>query len=665
MNSLKPMGDGRALDLTKESLPDSSLVTASTNLHPPSSHQGKAHNSKKASKVRRRGRPRIEDVNGTDAGIRRAQIRTAQHKFQLKREVHIATLKQRLEEAGSRVSNLSSKLEHLQILLQQDGIASGADDSSRYFTEAFVELRSIAQTINPEHSATSKNGKGPLDLKSNAKGPFSPLEGARQILPKQPATNLLASAIVYSPKERNRHVEARETHTLSARRSSQSRFSYHYLNTPSSMLGAGRVDPFQTYSIGQSTEQTNEFIDYIVSTHFPGLCPSSNRNITSPLVTSFMPQAISNPLVLHALLYAASSLLNVRYSRPPEYNSAFRLFHKGQTLKYISQALKSNEQTWTDDTIFGILTLMTTSDSYKIPDRDCQIFYPPLTSLGWLDVYGSMEIAEEHVHALTFILNSRGGLENIEMPSLGRLVSSAYIRRGCVSFQSSPFPDIKDRNYSWRVYAGSRSFANIKAGLSLGFGFEKLERYGLTHQMMTVIRDMCNLTIVLDRYGRGIMGNLDLSDIADWRTTIQHSLLSLPIDECGGDDIQEADFKVYESCRLSMLIYAFAVTYPAPFHMESRKKLTAYLRTSLLTLSLHACPDEITRLLIWCLFLGGISAYRLSDRGWYILTVVKVLKGSQITSWRQTHGILLEFLWLNSSIYPGAEKMWSEIKALL
>jgi hypothetical protein len=114
-----------------------------------------------------------------------------------------------------------------------------------------------------------------------------------------------------------------------------------------------------------------------------------------------------------------------------------------------------------------------------------------------------------------------------------------------------------------------------------------------------------------------------------------------------------------------MLIYAFAATFPTPFHREIREKLTMRLRASIQSIPIEECVDSVAHFVMWCLFLGGISAHGLPDQEWYVQMAARIAFRLGIISWSEARGNFLYFLWLESSINPGAEKMWAEVEMQL
>lgn len=50
-------------------------------------------------------------------------------------------------------------------------------------------------------------------------------------------------------------------------------------------------------------------------------------------------------------------------------------------------------------------------------------FQAPLRSLQWLDIYGSVSASPVHLQGLTQLIHMRGGLEMVQLPGLGAILS--------------------------------------------------------------------------------------------------------------------------------------------------------------------------------------------------------------------------------------------------
>ena len=74
-------------------------------------------------------------------------------------------------------------------------------------------------------------------------------------------------------------------------------------------------------------------------------------------------------------------------------DNPIRLFHKVQTMRLLNEELRSPEKTPLDDVILAVLALGTNeveTMANNIQEKARSPFKSPLTSMQWLDVYGSV-----------------------------------------------------------------------------------------------------------------------------------------------------------------------------------------------------------------------------------------------------------------------------------
>jgi hypothetical protein len=103
-----------------------------------------------------------------------------------------------------------------------------------------------------------------------------------------------------------------------------------------------------------------------------------------------------------------------------------RLYHKIQTMRLLQEELKHPEKMDFDDMILAILALSANeieTIANNIKEKKIRSpFSSPLTSVQWLDVYGSISHIEAHVNAMRNLIDQRGGLETIELEGLAEVV---------------------------------------------------------------------------------------------------------------------------------------------------------------------------------------------------------------------------------------------------
>lgn len=108
-------------------------------------------------------------------------------------------------------------------------------------------------------------------------------------------------------------------------------------------------------------------------------------------------------------------------------DNPIRLYHKIQTMRLVQEELKNVNKMCSDDLILAILALSTNeieTCANNIKEKKIQSpFNSPLSSIQWLDVYGSISHIHTHVLALRSLVDLQGGLEKIKLAGLAEVVA--------------------------------------------------------------------------------------------------------------------------------------------------------------------------------------------------------------------------------------------------
>lgn len=107
-------------------------------------------------------------------------------------------------------------------------------------------------------------------------------------------------------------------------------------------------------------------------------------------------------------------------------DNPIRLYHKIQTMRLLKEELERPERICLDDLILVILALSANeieTVANNIKEKIPSPFNSPLTSVQWLDVYGSISHIKAHVLAMRNLIDQRGGLESIELNGLAEVVA--------------------------------------------------------------------------------------------------------------------------------------------------------------------------------------------------------------------------------------------------
>lgn len=429
--------------------------------------------------------------------------------------------------------------------------------------------------------------------------------------------------------------------------------------SPRTLLGAGRVDPFQTYPVYvQHTSHAPELIDHSMTVLWRGLRPPEDNGAVSKLGTAWRGKMAEHPIVMNALLFGAQAHKDVLRGPRLSVDSSIRLFYKLQTMRLLNEELKNPEKTPLDDIILAVLALSTNEveTTYAVK-KERSPFNSPLAGTQWLDVYGGMPHLPAHTTAMRSLVARRGGLESIELEGLAEVLSFSDILGATQSLKKPHWPLLKRTSSTEDIHIPEILRLSLRR---LGQGFEELMPIGANEKVLDVIKALVDLTIIIDCHCRGVKHISNMVQFIDKRNAVQHQLISLPL----GEELtpqEVGSINIYESVRLATLIYSAAVTFPLPPLTGIFHRLACTLRDVLEKSKSDPCWQSSPKALLWILVLGGIAASG-TERPWYVQVLSTVSMGLELSTWYQVSAELENYLWLESACDSAGRSIWMEVE---
>ena len=226
------------------------------------------------------------------------------------------------------------------------------------------------------------------------------------------------------------------------------------------------------------------------------------------------------------------------------------------------------------------------------------------------------------------------------------------------ALRSSPFPFIPSYATEWtRNY---NSDVILRAPDGRGSRLPSVVTFGFSQEMLYVSYDLFEQTEMIEGYCQGkLEGDMAKGHVGKYRSIkydIQHRLISLP---------ELDDQPVYESYRLALWIYSFAVTTAIRFYLDTRRELVGRLVRALTRTEYDSSWVRLPEALLWIYFLGGITATGLPERVWFVENTSALLVRLKLKDWADVKLVLHSFLWLDRGCDAGARVFWSEVSHLL
>jgi hypothetical protein len=138
-----------------------------------------------------------------------------------------------------------------------------------------------------------------------------------------------------------------------------------------------------------------------------------------------------------------------------------------------------------------------------------------------------------------------------------------------------------------------------------------------------------------------VMVDMASDDIICVTTSLHYRLvLCTPI----GAATAQSDIILSETCRLALLIYLKPVLCcRMPYNDLLRKLKTCH---DSIKASVDTNRREIAELLLWLMFLGGITALNDPNKSWFVAHLREAATELRIYSWDGAKLVLVKFLWV-------------------
>ncbi|OAL34078.1 hypothetical protein AYO20_06726 [Fonsecaea nubica] len=467
---------------------------------------------------------------------------------------------------------------------------------------------------------------------------------------------------------------------------------------PSTVLGAGRLDPFNAYCLPDQPQMVHEMLDHAVSYQWSLFAADDRPGSLLAAKKSVMDTAIRSPLCFHTLVYtgAAHKAFHQSPTVDNSKSAVLRLKSKLEAIKSLREALQSQASALTDEVIFAMAMLAIVGYGEKVTAAEKR---EKRTMSAQQDgqFYSSQEYEWRHMRAVVEIVKMKGGLHTIRLPGLAFALASFDIHTS-IMFQRKPsfplFMPSSSAISSWPTSHPGSLASQRCPNLATGFDFLADLDLPPALKMLHVLHDMRDLIIAFDSYQRGDRREAPpIRMIIFARNLNQHELLTLPdlseeLFSSSSSSVHPAKnpalvqtqrraLAAYELCRLCAFVFQVTVLLPnlhdnvdvtIPY-AERVKRCLQHATTP--DLCLH--PDQTYRpLLLWTAVMTAWSVKSTFLYDWFVEFLVQHVSAAESVKkeevpWEMTtvKDMLARFLWLGSECEVPCAEIWHDVKASL
>ncbi|KAH7370344.1 hypothetical protein BKA65DRAFT_488243 [Rhexocercosporidium sp. MPI-PUGE-AT-0058] len=438
--------------------------------------------------------------------------------------------------------------------------------------------------------------------------------------------------------------------------------------SPREVLGSGRNDPFLT-SAEIPDPGSHELMDLAVTYLIPGLMPDDHPNrslsLTSTSSRTWVSAALELPCLFNAMLVACSLERDFLRHSTVEVESPYILSKKLIVIQKLNEFISDPKNASRDEVLLTILILASHErvDAKEEPNKP---FNSPLKTMQWLNMYGNCTYAPTHMKALCDLVNLRGGLEVIKLPSMAEMIVLGDTISSLNTFSKPTFAPIRVHEaYIALAMEWAKTSPHLPSRV-LATSFGRYAEFGISEPLLEILEPLGITAWAISYHLEGKPAGLTIGEMGRTRTAVMKRLLLLPsAEEMSMTSAESERPNLYECCRLTAFIFSVAVTFPIPNTFDVLQHYVRLLKAAIEDSCVMSYDDVgVSEIVLWILTLGGIAALDKPERAWFAEQLSIVREKLRI-NWHDATKDFETFLWLESACGAGGLLLWEESSALV
>jgi len=271
-----------------------------------------------------------------------------------------------------------------------------------------------------------------------------------------------------------------------------------------------------------------------------------------------------------------------------------------------------------DALLFSILGLVSkTNDEWQLHDTNNSNTHPfRLSQLhqGWEKSFVRVRYNKAHYHGLVALIGECGGLVNLESRWLVKMISDLDLLMSTQELHQPLLPYIEleeianltsDPNLNILDSEPSNSRA---PGSSLPYLQRSLDP---SSDLARILPRLQRIFAASDALVRGTLRNFNVQALIGEKGSLNHAILSIP-PRPDRDDL-------YGPVRLTTLILNVGILFPLPPVTGVLGRLVHVMKNVVdVNSDMSQLPEDRTEVMIWILFIAGITAKGMSERTWFV-----------------------------------------------
>ncbi|RMZ82756.1 hypothetical protein DV738_g1544, partial [Chaetothyriales sp. CBS 135597] len=426
-----------------------------------------------------------------------------------------------------------------------------------------------------------------------------------------------------------------------------------------SLLSQNRTDPFDCLSIPGLPRYSQRVLDFALHNTWPETVPTGGRALDNPINKVWLQTCLDHPVLMHALLYAASlqmSLLSDGSDEGPEVEK-IRFAHYSETIKQVYRHISTLQGPPPDALVLTVVALAVHGRPAKEPMVQC---HPksPLYRAQYLHIYGSMYLALEHLPAVMSLMERKGGLRGITTYGVAETLQVAdiyFATLGCAKPHFSLLKVPTSYLASGKIKLDPLAAA-LMSELLTGFRYLVPSTSGQDlHEALNWIRES---TVAVDLFHRKAPGALALYEFTPLINMTQYKTLMVNATIMPANSEETSIVCI---ARLAALIYNDMVIIPCPEVQQVKVRAAGFLRSAL---EYHFEQFDFrrhARLLLWATMMGSIGTSFTPGQVWFLRRLQWQAWELGINDWPSLQSLCTKFLWWRPVCDEPGLRIWNEM----
>lgn len=195
----------------------------------------------------------------------------------------------------------------------------------------------------------------------------------------------------------------------------------HLIPSPRNLLGAGRVDPLNTYAVQDVPLYVHEIVDHALSHQWSVFRFSDDEKGLNTIKSEVVQSIMASPVAWHTIVFAGATHMAYKHGAQgtSKRHQQLRLLYKNKAISCMLEEIKRTDGDVSEETLRSMITLAAhgTGESLEGSRNAGKTRLSSMMAAHDCDYYTSMDCGWQHLNAVYALVDKRGGLPSFHSKS--------------------------------------------------------------------------------------------------------------------------------------------------------------------------------------------------------------------------------------------------------